>query len=639
MGGLNWAEHTIEIDAPIETCFEAIVDYESFPEWQRAVVALTATVITVAVVAALYVGRSVFVPIALAIFFTFVLSPLVTRLQRFGLGRTVSVVLVVLIVGSAAAGSGAMVAQQLSRLSEDLVQEQRATELKEKIARMKQAVVGDGTSRFGKLVDDVGAILSPKSPAEQGQVVVSTPPSNLTTQLGTYIDPITGVIGQAAFTFILTIFMLLKREDLRNRMIRLIGRGRVTHTTKAVDDGSKRVARYLLAQLIVNTVFGLIISVGLMLMGVQYGILWGFIATLMRYVPYVGTWIGLIPPTLFALAMYDEPWKPVAVLALFLGLEAIVNNLVEPRVYGASMGISEVAQLVAAAVWTFLWGPIGLILSGPLTVCLLVLGKYVTRLKFLEVLLGDEPALEPRVTFYQRLAARDQDEASEIALKAVAESKPEAVFDELVIPALCMARRDHEENNIDAADLKFAVTAAREVAEEVAFTVPVPAVAPDEDRTRVLLCPARDEIDHAGVDLLAHLLDRSRWEVEIAADETLASELLARVEKFRPAAVVLGALPPGGLSHCRYLAARLKKAFPDVKLIVGRWGRGDEFPEDGGKPGVTGADSIDATLAETRGKLTEWRAVLADAAKPASGPRSAGSGGKSERVGTAGASV
>ena len=605
-------------------------------EWQRAVVALAATVVTVSVVAALYVARSIFVPIALAIFFTFVLSPLVTRLERRGLGRVVSVVLVMLFAGAFAAGSGALIAQQMSRLSDDVLQEQKTARLKEKLVAMKTSVTGNGDSKFGRLIDDVSGIFAPK-PSTETTVVVASPQSSLSNQLAAYVNPAAEVLGQAAFTFILTVFMLLKREDLRNRMIRLIGRGRVTHTTKAVDDGSKRVSRYLLMQLLVNTTFGVVIAAGLWLMGVQYGILWGFIATLMRYVPYIGTWVGLIPPTLFALAMYDEAWKPFAVFGLFIGLEAVCNNLIEPRLYGQSMGLSEVAQLVAAAFWAFLWGPIGLILSGPLTVCLLMLGKYVSGLQFLEVLLGDEPALQPRETFYQRLVGRDQDEASAIALGEAEKAEPEAVYDAIVIPALCTARRDLEGGNIDTGDVKFAVAAAREIGEELAASKPVPVGTPDEDRPRVLLCPARDELDHVAVDLLAHLIDPAKWEVEVAADETLASELLAKVEKFRPDVVVLGALPPGGLSHCRYLAARLKKAYPSTKLLIGRWGRGDEFPEEHGKTGVTGSDGIDSTLAETRARLGEWRTQLEDAKK--AGVKGEPRGAKFEPVGTAGASV
>src|SRR5262249_20839297 len=210
---------------------------------------------------------------------------------------------------------------------------------------------------------------------------------------------------------------------------------------------------------------------------VPYCILWGFIATLMRYVPYIGTWVGLIPPVLYSVAIAPEwggGWgQPLAVLALFLGLEAICNNIVEPLVYGKSMGLSEVAQLVAAAFWMFLWGPIGLILSGPLTVCLLVLGRHVRQFEFFVVLLGDKPALEPQVAFYQRLAARDQDEAAEVAVEVAKETSPDQAFDTVVVPALCLARRDRDDGKLEPADLQFVVTAAREVAEEVAELIPV----------------------------------------------------------------------------------------------------------------------------------------------------------------------
>ena len=215
-------------------------------------------------------------------------------------------------------------------------------------------------------------------------------------------------------------------------MIRLTGDAQVTTTTKAADDASKRISRYLFMQLLINTAFGVIITVGLLAIGVDYALLWGFLASLMRYVPYIGTWLGLIPPAgRSRCAMSDGWWQPITVLALYVGLEVICNNVFEPWLYGTSMGLSEVAQLVAAAFWAFLWGPIGLILSGPLTVCLLVLGKYVPRFQFLEVLLGDEPALGAgRAAFYQRLTARDQDEATEVAREELKKSSAEEVFDD-----------------------------------------------------------------------------------------------------------------------------------------------------------------------------------------------------------------
>lgn len=455
-------------------------------------------------------------------------------------------------------------------------------------------------------------------------------------QAETYATPALEVVGQTAFAFLLTVFMLLKREDLRNRMIRLTGSGKVTTTTKAVDDASRRVSRFLLTQLMLNTGFGVVILVGLLAQGVEYAFLWAVIAFFMRYVPYIGTWIGVIPPVLYALAMSEGPrwwWEPVGVVVLFIGLELVCNNVFEPLLYGPSMGLSEVAQLVAAGFWAFLWGPIGLVLSGPLTTCLLVLGKYVSRFEYLDVLLGDEPVLEPKVAFYQRLAARDPDEAADIALKQAREADPVTVFDRVVVPALCLAKRDEADGDLSAEDLKFAVRAAREVAELVLAEAPKPpAEAAPDARVPVLLVPARDEVDHAGVDLLAHLLDPARWQVEVAPDEMLASELLARIEATRPAAVVIGSLPPGGMAHTRYLAARVRARFPETKIVVGRWGRDAEFADDGEKAGAPGgADAVEPTLAETVRRLGGWYAQFsagpAEPAAAAAKPRAVGTAG------------
>jgi predicted PurR-regulated permease PerM len=580
-------------------------------DWQRALVALAATVVTAAIVAVLFWGRTILIPVALAVFLSFVLAPIVARLQRRGLGRAPAVVVTVGVLMLVTAGVGFAVLQQLGQLAETLPD--RRETIKQKLLTAKEWLGGRGESRFGQLVDEVGQIVSPKRP--QHTVVVEQA-SALDAQLEKYASPAAEALGQAAFTFILTVFMLLKREDLRNRMIWLVGSGRVTTTTKAVDDASHRISRYLLSQLIINTTFGVIITLGLLALGVKYSVLWGFIATVMRYVPYVGTWVGLIPPTLFSLATAPDwgAWaggwgQPLAVLALFLGLEAICNNLVEPYVYGQSMGLSEVAQLVMAALWAFLWGPIGLILSGPLTVCLLVLGRHVRRLEFFAVLLGDQPALEPQVAYYQRLAARDQDEAAEVAVGHAKRTSPEEAFDGVVLPALCLARHDRDEGALDPNDLRFIVGATREIAEEVGDLRKTGAETAAEERLRVLICPARDDAEHVAAHLLALSLDPNRWEARVAGDETLASELVEQVGDFRPAAVVIVTLPPGGLSHARYLVARLRKRFPDVPLLVGRWGvPADDI--DVQREAVANTDGLDRTLSGTRERLGQLYPLL-----------------------------
>lgn len=581
-------------------------------EWQRALTAMSAAVVFTVIVAALYWARSVFIPITLAIFLAFVLTPLVTRLQRAGLGRTPAVILTIALTLLLVGGSAAILAQQLRHLTVEVSQPERAEKFKGKITAAKQSITGSGEDQFTKLIDDLTAIISPQATGRAAPMpvaIVSESPPWLA-QVQVYLGPAAEYLGQAAFAFILTVFMLLKKSDLRNRMIRLTGHGKVTTTTKAVDDASQRISKYLLMQLLVNTTFGVIITVVLFFMGVSLAPLWGAVATVMRYVPYIGTWIGLIPPTLFSLAMSDGWGQPLGVLALYLGLEAISNNFVEPWLYGQSMGLSEVAQLIAAGFWAFLWGPMGLILSGPLTVCLLVLGKYVSRYQYFEVLLGDEEVLEPRIAVYQRLTAHDQDEAAEIARKVARDTDLVTALDTVLIPALCIARRDLADGDLSPDDMRFVVKAMREVGEDVVADQPPATGEPSNNRVRVVLCPGRDEVDHVGVDLLAHLLDPLRWEVEVAADETLASELLIRIDAFKPSVLVIGSIPPGGVSHTRYLVTRVRSRFPDMKIVIGRWGRTGEFADDAESLGGTGADWTDTTLAETRKRLQEWYSVF-----------------------------
>ena len=579
-------------------------------DWQRALTTLTTTVVIVVVVAVLYLARAIFIPVGLAIFLAFVLSPVVTRLQHRGLGRKLSVVVTMSLLLVVVAGVGALITQQVMRLAQTLPERREA--IKAKIVTAKAWLVGDGESRLGSLIQDVSDAVAPQQPVQRVQV---EPPGGVADQVGTYLTPAAEFLGQAAFVFILTLFMLVKREDLRNRLIRLlVGDGKVTTTTRAVDDASVRISRYLFMQVLINTGFGILIALGLFVLGVDYALLWGFIASVMRYVPYIGTPIGLIPPVLFSFATAPEwggGWgQPLAVLALFVVLEIIGNNVFEPWLYGKSMGLSEVAQIISAGFWAFLWGPIGLILSGPVMVCLLVLGRHVKRFQSLAVLLGDQPALAPRVAFYQRLTARDQDEAADVALAVAKESGPDAAIEEVIVPALCIARRDLEDGDLDATDFRFAVTAAREVLAEVGDLREAGAGEYREDRVRVLVSPTRDEAEHVAAEALAATLDPARWEVRVAGDEMLASELIAAAEEFAPAVVVLVALPPGGLSHCRYLVNRLRARQPEVRVLVGRWSGGAEGEVREPAGGITGAEGVDESLSATRTRLAGLLPVL-----------------------------
>ena len=245
---------------------------------------------------------------------------------------------------------------------------------------------------------------------------------------------------------------------------------------------------------------------------------WGFIAFMMRYVPYIGTWIGVIPPALFTFAVSDGWGLTIGVFVLFLGLETLCNNVFEPTLYGPRLGLSEVALLVATAFWFFLWGPVGMVLAWPLTTCVLMLGKYVPQLRFLNVLLGDEPVLVPRLAFYQRLAAHDQDEAAGIVEKELASGSAEQVVNELLIPALSQARQDVTSDLLSEEDLRFITHAIEEIAEEVAVNGQAASNSvPAEHAVRLLLIPAKDVVDHAASSLFAKLLEPTGWEVTIAA--------------------------------------------------------------------------------------------------------------------------
>jgi len=589
---------------------------------QHALTVLATTTVVFFVIFALYWARAIFIPLALAIFLTFVLSPLVLALQRRGLGRVPSVVVVVTAALLTFGVVGLVVGRQVIELTRTLPD--HADRIREKVATMKSWVSANQDSRFAQLVNEVydtlaggppkdGPAASAADPGKPPMVIVESSPSWVVRAQG-FLSPAAEAVGQAAFTLILVVFMLLKREDLRNRMIRLLGQGRVTTTTKAVDETSRRISRYLLVQFLLNALFGIVITMGLLVIGLQYAPLWGFVAFLMRYVPYIGTWIGVIPPALFAFAVTDGWWTTIAVLALFLGLEALSNNFIEPLLYGSSLGLSEVAQLVATAFWAFLWGPVGLILAWPLTTCLLVLGKYVHGWRFLSVLLGDEPVLAPRVAFYQRLAARDQDEAAEIVEKELASRSPEKVFDDLLVPTLHQARRDARAGELSETDLSFITASVREIAEEVAEfkkdDAGAPAGAAAADRARVLAVPAKDEVDHAAVEFFARLLDPSLWEVEVSPANTLTSELLERIATEKPAAVVIGAIPPGALTHTRYLCKRMRQRFPELKLVVGRWDGSEQDGPTWQQLRDAGADQVDATLEGTRAYLSAWRAVF-----------------------------
>ena len=601
-----------------------------------ALVILTGTVVGVVVVSCLYWAQAVFIPVALAVFLTVLLAPLVTALQRRGLRRLPSVLLVVMLAAAVLGGVVWLVTAQVTSLAGEAP---KYTEnIKAKIKSLRGLGQGSVTDRLEKMIGDItGQWNLPAGNPEQETgdkpaLATSDRPTAVVLQpeRSTWMARIPGVLssvlerlGGMGLSLVLVVFMLLKREDLRNRLIRLVSQGQITAMTKALDDAGQRISRFLLMQLIVNATVGMAVSLGLLAIGVQYAFLWGFLVAVFRYIPYVGVCIAALPPLILSLAMFPGWVQPLLVIGLFLTIELLANNVAEPRLYGKSMGVSEVALLVAAALWAFLWGPIGLVLSSPLTVCLVVLGKYVPQLKFLDVLLGDEPPLDAHVTYYQRLLARDQDEATQLVLAQAKALLPEQVYDDFLVPALNYAKRDRERDDLTESDEQFVLQATREILEDLGERREIVTRAEEaihaEDRgnasapipLRVLACPARDQADRLALEMLRQLLDPAKWAVEIAAVETLTADLVAQVAEQPLAVVCIGALPPGGLAHTRYLCKKLRTRFPKGRIVVGRWGLAGDVETNREQLQDAGADLTATTILETRSQLTSLLPMLA----------------------------
>jgi hypothetical protein len=381
--------------------------------------------------------------------------------------------------------------------------------------------------------------------------------------------------------------MLIQREDLRNRLIRLVGYGRLTTTTRALEEASQRISRYLLMQSIINVSFGIAVGIALYLIGLPYALLWGFLAAMLRFIPYVGPWAATIMPSALSLIVFEGWMWPALVVAVFLVLELINNMILEPLLYGESAGVSEVALLIAIAFWTWLWGPIGLILATPLTVCVVVLSKYVPQLEFISVLMSDEPVMKSDVSYYQRLLAGDQDEAEEIVEEYLKTHPMEQIYDEVLIPALNDVKRDFDFGKLDEGNQQFVFGATRSILEELKNLKPKPSAnaatsaeattvdanhSAASPKVRIVGCPVRDEADELALLMCRQLLTPIRYEMEVLADEALTSEIVDQVAEKCPALICIVSLPPGGLAQTRYLCKRLRVRFPDTKIIVGRLG-------------------------------------------------------------------
>ena len=451
--------------------------------------------------------------------------------------------------------------------------------------------------------DEAGAT---KAGASRG-VVVQAEESSTFWPLPLGIAPMIERLASAGLAIVLVIFMLIQREDMRNRLIRLIGYGRLTTTTKAMEEAAERISRYLLMQSIINGSFGLAIGIGIFFIGLPYALLWGFFAAVLRFIPYVGPWAAAAMPVILSLTVFTGWTEPLLVVGLFLVLELVANMILEPWLYGESAGVSEVALLVSISFWTWLWGPIGLLLATPLTVCVVVLAKYVPQLDFLVILMSTETVMETKVSYYQRLLAMDQDEAADIVSDALKNQSLEEIYDELLIPALTSAKRDRRQGILTEENEQFVYRATQEIVEDLNHHQ-LSTGAPEKDNVEsattpkvwILGCPARDAADRVSLILFQQLLDPNKYQVDLTSQDHLASEVVILAAEKKPQLICISTLPPGGLAHTRYLCKRLRERFPGVKLVVGRWGEMANTVDDSTSLLAAGADEVGTSLAKTR---------------------------------------
>ena len=582
--------------------------------------AVATAILAAIIVMVLYFGREIIIPIALAILLSFVLAPLVGLLQRVRIPRGLAVVSVVIIAFALIFAMGSLLATQLTQLAGDLPRYQST--ISEKIQSFRDTTAGRGTlERASGMLKDLskeldkpkeaatalGAGTSPKAtPPKPVPVEVLQPDPGALQSLQSLISPLLHPLATTGIIVIFVIFILLQREDLRNRLIRLAGSHDLQRTTAALDDAASRLSRLFLIQLLVNGSFGVVIGIGLWLIGVPSAILWGILAGVLRFVPYIGAFIAAAFPLALAVAV-DPTWSMLLwTVALFVVVEPIVGHVIEPMVYGHSTGLSPVAVVASATFWTALWGPIGLVLATPLTVCLVVLGRHVERLEFLDVMFGDRPALSPPEIFYQRMLAGDPTEASEKDEEFLKERSLSSYYDEVALKGLQLAQVDAERGALDLERLtkirdavsEFvnniseqgdpplpkatpttdveATSAVETVAEDAPYeNLPVLGkedLPPGWQGEHPVLCVAgRSLLDEAAAIMLGQLSTAHGLAARVETADALSNANIFRLETAGVAIVCLVYMDAASPSHMRYSVRRLRRKLPEATIILGCW--------------------------------------------------------------------
>jgi predicted PurR-regulated permease PerM len=550
-----------------------------------------------------YAARGILLPFALAVLLSFLLTPLATKLQRAGLGRIGGVIVTVVFAFLLFGGVGYIVVRQTLSVVADLPKYEETLINKIRTVRQSSPPTISGAAKTMERIEK--EIVQPN---EENQAPKESTFSLRDTLLGedplpvqivdtafapvrvmNELSPLFTLLGSVAIVVVFVIFILLERERLRDRVIRLVGASRVYVTTQALEDAATRVSRYLLMQLLINSMYGAAVGAGMYFIGLPNAVLWGLLATILRFLPYVGPIIAACTPIALSLAVFEGWERPLMTIALFIVAELITNNVLEPWLYGSSVGVSTLAIVFAAVFWTWLWGPVGLVLATPLTVCMTVMARHIPQLAFLNILLADEPPLELKFRFYQRLLAQDYEDASDVAREFLRGGSLEELWEGMFVPALFLAERDRDAGRlsrkqesfifesidelIDEMQEEFAMSSAGAVP-EIEEGTPLDDVAQETREVqprRVLCLGLEDEADRIAGRMFAQLLSARGYLAEIMDANGASEALMERLDEAPVEALAISAVSPGGSVRLRAVCRKLRRRAPGAKILVGLW--------------------------------------------------------------------
>jgi predicted PurR-regulated permease PerM len=601
----------------------------------------------VVVILILYFARAVLIPLALALTLNFLLTPMVMWLQRLRIPRVLAVAVVMLVSTAVVAGMGWVVADQLLQVASDLPKYRLNIHNKiEGLHLPPESALGRAAESVKEIGADfgeppitrsaqVGVPSTPKAAGPQAEVTtvpvqIVSPPATGLRYLGQVLGPLLQPLGTAGMVLIFTVFILVKQEDLRDRFLRLAGVAQLQAMTLALDDAAQRISRYLLMQFVVNTCYGLCFGMGVLLIGIPNALLWGVFAGLFRLVPYVGAPSATAFPLVLALALFHGWWPPVLVVLLFAVLELVASNFVEPLLYGAHTGISSLALLVTTVFWTMLWGWAGLVLAIPLTVCVIVLGRYVPRMSFLHILLGDETALSVEAQFYQRLLALDQEDARGIAHSYLKTHSLVSLYDQVLIPALALAEQDRHNGGLDETRESYLFLSTSEIVSELATLgheestprarrlIPrwiggkasAPPLAsystPAPSAMRIFCLAANDRADEITSSMLAQLLEREGHGVISLPVESRFEEIVQHLPPEPQDVICISALPPFAFAQAASICQRVRLHLPEIKVLVGVWGFNGDMNKAQERFGGARPDALVSSLAQALEQISAW---------------------------------